>query len=727
MSFSYPYAVKYSTREIVARAYKEYTAAISEAYSRLVDMTQLAVTEVESDSNVNDVVLNIINQYAEYGYTPDTMVSLNEGQVRLADFLATLATSSKLDLEAIDSESDAREYDAAIQLPRINEESFTTTVNDVLQQLNASYHSLVVENAIANCYDAGKTIAERITILRDTVSEKFKSAYTDVSNTLNQGVNKIKSGLDIVGYLEDKLKTSGIDAGADDGTKISESDDVHYTGASPATGYCWYSAGNVLISAGQKAVQVACNVVKTTFKGLFNLGKKVFSWATSKLKEILIDPKDFKEINGESGNHTFNGFYKLETMNVAPDDYLYPYIINGPLHCDFITSEIIIQCEEGTNPSKPYNDITTGFTRVLKHKENVDLDVSEGLLTGINNALSSNYDTLLEAASDIFTGDDILSRLNNYRMHNMTATVNILIKFKPINPAVIEGLVDGGSGHGLGYMYLTKDLIPCFDRLVDCNNMYLDVSSTEADFYKGMALGVCLTKLLIDSLELESRGYDISDPDDNGYAVYLPYAIDDIMTYIKTDLITNSDFIDLITQGKIFVDTDLARTGYVQLDVAINLFYILNNIFKEKELHPFDYGFWPYSRNMTSWFDSSFEVIPDEVNQARFDNFVTTAVIVAVVATIGIVTLVKLKKHANRVLATAMGAEWDVTEKAQKGILTDADIKKWKKLKRKANRVSWLNGNLMSSIGDSANNFESLNNYDDVMVNLDPVISLITG
>lgn len=722
---SYKYAIKYSTNNMVAKAYSEFTAKVSENYSRLMDMVNATIVNSKDAIDASAVANAIIAEYATYGYGPSSNVPTNDGIMRLDDFLTAISQTTIDDMKAIDNDAMTSVYDSMVTLTPINETSYTKSLNSLLQELNSTFHSIIVENAIGNAYTYGKDVAEKLSIMRDTVSQRFNSAYDDVSQTLTNAANRLKSCMNINDYINDMLDNSGISKAAADGTKISASKDVAYSGASPAAAFSWSTSTNALIAYEENSFKAMFVITKLMLTGLWKAGKSLFNKAKDYVIKKAVDPVDF-EVLSKDGNNTFDSFYYSTNYTITADSPLYSKLLEGPIHGDLLPCEFIVQQDGTWSRFTPYSDITTGFIQVLD-MQGITLDVSDGLLTGINSALSTSYSDLLEAAQSICSSEEttILDCLCEYQIEHTTFTYNVLYKVKPVSYKIFEGLEpDRSDESGVGYY--PKTLIPIFDRMLyDPSTLPSLDGVSEANVYKDIASGCILTKLLLESLYIESLGYDL---DTITMLVGLDHEPSSIISSLDvTSTITNYDFMVALTEATFRMDQYFDTNTYEILPRKVLVNGMLYNIFHDQDVNPFNYEFWPYSRNYVSWFDPSYRVISDAEHQDEFNNFVNTAIVVTVVAVITIAAFIKLKQAATQSQVEAMGKEWDVTEKAQKGTLTNDDIKSWKKSKRLANRSSFLVGNLTGAGKSAGDTFSSLNNYDQVLVDLSPVISLITG
>jgi len=736
-AYSYKYATRYSTEQIVARAYREYTDAISESFSRLMVMTDSAINMTDENTVADDLIDQIISEYSKYGYSRNTFVPTNQGVVTLYVYLKTIIDNTKLDLQAIDDSSIDRGYDETFTLTDYDGRTMEYSINSLLTELNDTFHAIAVEQALAAAYETGKDVASRIQIVRDTIKEKFTDGYTDFSNTLNRAIKAVKTNVSLGNYLSDFSKISGLTACAENGTVFEESELAQYTGATPISGYVWHDASKIVGAVGNtlKAMGIAADKV---ISSIHSLGEKALQTVLYKGYRNFINPIDVEVLDTDKGNSTIDKFYYGYEKQVDATSPLYTETLKGPIHFDLAPCEVIIQKTDDAEVFNPFTDITTAFTQVGL-KQGVTLDVSAGLLEGINDAYTSSYSTLLDAAKGIcsdVTATEILSCLNDWYQDHIVYKVHVLVKIKPVDPIVFAGLERDYQGTG----YKIKTLLPYFDRLVYFPDLvYKDIPKgwmddpSEAKFLKALACGAICSILMLQCLYWESTGVDL-ETSNLGVSIGSGYDVNSLISDVKEELdTTNKDFFDVLTTMIIPMSRDW-QTAYGEPDLDLTfdttpwVTGIIENVLYYQQAHPFDYEFWPYSHTLINWFEPSFRLKTDADNAEAFQHFVDYSVVIVLTAVVAITSFVLLKKSATRAMINAMGQEWNVTELAQKGVLTDKAINDWKKAKRKANRLSFLCGNLTSSaIYSNVGSFETLNNYDDVYVDLSPVVNLITG
>jgi hypothetical protein len=184
--------------------------------------------------------------------------------------------------------------------------------------------------------------------------------------------------------------------------------------------------------------------------------------------------------------------------------------------------------------------------------------------------------------------------------------------------------------------------------------------------------------------------------------------------------ITNADFLRVAVVGEFNENyQEFFFDGAMRIALA-NLQLALCNVFAYRNEHPLDYSFWPYCQNMVDWFPNSFEIVPDSDNINRFNVAVTVFVAIAAVATVALITGIKLKRAYNKSIITKQAALMRAANAANNGTLDKKAVKAFRRASRKNALLSKLTGNL--AVADSGSNSNESNTVD-----LSPLFAIISG
>ena len=714
---------------MVAKAYREYCAEAAQQYAMLMDAVNDTVSLCEAgDQTVQQVVDTVLQTYSSDGLTADRNIVFKSGVYSLSSVLTQIATATKNQLDNIEANT-LVDIDPLLTMVDLNGDVKQRSIGDLMSEMNSNFHSIVVEKAVATAYDTGGSISEKINTVRDVIASDFNSAYTDISNCLNDSIDKMRSGFSIVDYLISRMKTSGIEAGrAQQINCFEESDDFKYTGSSPIVGISCMAIADKFISFTVNAMSAVCATVYTIMNGILNVGKKIFGTVVKKLVQVVANPYDIKAINEGIGNNTVNGFFISQTLSASDYPKLWAKLQTGPIHCDFVPCELMLQLHPASSQVNEFTNINEGFTAMAQFRGHT-LNVSNGLLDGLKQIWSNgntlydfyNYLSYEEAVqpSDL---THLLDLMNSFRVRVLNAPqIDIMCKIKPIKYKYLIS----DSGHslvgetvhqkpGLHYKYSLSLIKDRLDYMVDGADPYTSVDREEVDLYKDFVTGSFFTTGLLTLLYIEAGG-TASD------YMYLPHSMTDILKTGSIASVKNSDFFKLFVQDKIKGSNGTYINAYTIPSTMV--LKIFENIFVYRQENPYDFQFWPYSMDNAAWFDSSFEVATDDQNANDFNEFFTKAIVVAIIATISIKFLVKLKRARWAAKVNLMGAEWKLADLASQGANTTVALKTYKKANLKNNILSNLSANLLvSGANKVASGFEKDNS---VNVDLSPVINLI--
>jgi hypothetical protein len=276
------------------------------------------------------------------------------------------------------------------------------------------------------------------------------------------------------------------------------------------------------------------------------------------------------------------------------------------------------------------------------------------------------------------------------------------VKIKPVSSKLVREIKSGENiqfTQGAGYGYKVADIIKLFDNLARrYPNIYASCEDSESELYNSFFSGRVLTAYLFCILGYEASGSSPEymfdgfggDFDQLSYNTSVNVKPFDGIPYYKwihpQTRVTNKDFLDLMVNVEELLSTDYH-----------GIFSCLNNVFMEKKNNPTSYAFWPYSQNTVKWYDPSFNIKSDEQNIQRFNNFLTTAITVALVVTAVAVVGFKIRRAAFKQNLKLNGLKMQASQAAAKGELTKKMIRKLKRTQRSAKLLSVLSGNMVTA------------------------------
>ena len=342
MSKSYDRAIESSTSQIIKQAWAEYCAKSFERYNELVAIIQAAVTESDilgSPEEATGYSPIVLGKFPEYGYTGDSIVTLNCGVTTLSSLINSIGYSVSRDREAIYNGFSVPEQ-TTLSLELINGTIVPTTVEDLFTEIANTQHAMTVEVAVATAYCTSDNIADKITTIRDVMASNYNSAYADASNSLDSAISMVRADYDIMDYINVRLKRSGLTDAASSNITYDHSDDVTYTGATFAPALSWSFSWDMYIQNIDYAVKEVSDATVKAVRGLIKGAKKFFRKVKRKVVEATVNPYDIKVVN-DNGNNTVDGFYYQTSYAVSQGNAsaLWQQVQKGPLHMDFLPFE----------------------------------------------------------------------------------------------------------------------------------------------------------------------------------------------------------------------------------------------------------------------------------------------------------------------------------------------------------------------------------------------------
>jgi len=729
MARYYNYAIKCSTPEITAIAFKEYTATVVENQQKLINLIATVTDDAYSEApqlKVDDISAII----EEEGFNENCSYFLNSGTVLLKDLLSRLHSSMVADGLSIDV-GKLGDMEKIFSIPTLEGYDLKISHENLMQEMNATLHAIVTDNAIATAFAAGGSIAEKVSLVRDTVMTFFRDGFTDTSGSLIQAIDMMKSSSSLADYVNLKLSFSGINSAAANGDLIINSKEFEYTGASPASAYCFDTVKNVITSS----LKVAAAATVAVFRGILSVGKTLFKKAAKVIKEIAVDPYDLRKINGEDGNHTINGFVcqvSPQVHELRPDRYdlLISKLEKGPLHCDFLSAEVMLYLDQDKYIKFPKTTITDQAVVLAKLNGASDTQISEAstLMDLYSLALSDEIDDKILThlrARVMSLGTPTESAANNlfdlneqlyYLLLWENQAVQGQLKIKPLSYKMYASYVPVANSLSA---YSIPDMVNFVNHLTSTPCVYADVDDDETDLYNSFILGMYATTIIFAVMRMEADGTLEEYP--NGEIsvldVGVPYFSYQLDPNVK---ITNADFLQMAVAGWFNEELQVFHVDEAMKVAMANLQLSLCNVFAYREEHPLDYSFWPYCQNMVDWFPNSFEIVPDSDNIDRFNVAVTAFVVITAVVTVALVTGIKLKRAYHKSVVTKHAALVKAAQAFNNGTLDKQALRTFRRASFKNAILSKLTGNLV--IADSRSNSNENNTVD-----FSPLFAIISG
>jgi hypothetical protein len=618
----------------------------------------------------------------------------------------------------------------SFSIPTLEGHELSLSHETLMQELNGTLHAIVTDHAIATAFAEGKSIAEKVSLARDTVMTYFKDGFTDTSGSLMQAINMMKSSSSLADYVRQKLSFSGMSNAASSGDLIINSMEYEYTGASPTSAYCF----DTVKKFRDTTLSIAATAAVVILNGIVFVGRKLFKKATKAVKEIAIDPYDLRKINGEEGNHTISGFACQTSPAVSflkPDrfDLLISKLEKAPIHCDFLSAEAMLYLDEDKYIKFPRTifDQVKVLARLQGVSEAQILNASTlvdlyRLVTGRN-----HYEIITDLKLHIMAYDvpfedlaDNLAGLNQqlyYLLLWSRGVVQGQLKIKPLSYRVYANSLPVYDSSNNSYSI--SEMVNFVNHLTSAPCVYADVDDNEIELYNSFVLGMHATAIIFAVMRLEADGTleEYSDGEVDALDVGIPDFNYKTGSGVK---ITNADFLNVAVAGGFDDELEIFTVDVAMKIAMANLQLALCNVFAYREEHPLDYSFWPYSQNMTSWFLSSFEIVPDKDNIDRFNVAVTAFVAIAAVVTVALVTGIRLKRAYTNSIITKQAALMRAAQAANNGVLDKGAIKAFRRASRWNALLARLTGNL--AIADFRPESNECNTVD-----FSPLFAIISG
>lgn len=601
-----------TTEKQLERAWAEYTESIATNYQTFVAYTSQVIDYIDttdeqdlilSNPIITDEVKSIRNSIiesimngVELPFRQRSYYFLNYGEFEHYDYIQLLVTkwindTIRIDLDPLLVEKTRLNSDFDVN--GVNSSEYTLDV--ILDEINATWHAVTVDKSLAKGYSMADNVSDRLQVMRDEIATVFSSSYSDISGYLNERVNALKQGMSLSTIIEESIPKLGLnieDEGKDYYTNCTFQE---YTGATPTSAYCWDSVGNAI----ESGVKVAVKAVKSVFRSILKIGKKLFSKVATVAKQIFVDPYDLEEINGENGNHTIDTFSSYSICRVSGSTTLplFQELEKGPLHFDFLTTEYVVDIPtiNGMKYTSVIDSDTYPILQCLQFalNEKTDFEYAEQeddkhykMPTDIISLLELLFPLYHEIAYDvtlpIITNIQNAVDLNTLREYTNLITQgsikNILVmvirKIKPINTQITASILSNVQISG-DRIY-TNNPSGVYEYMKNQSNIYCGVSDTEIDLYNGFINSIILEHVLLGMLSSDGAPrYIKTKYTDNEYSqlveyerdLYsvISYAINRNFTYAnlssinntsgnslglwyKSSSVTNADFVNVATE-----------------------------------------------------------------------------------------------------------------------------------------------------------------------------------
>jgi len=652
MSYDYPFARNMSTDVMFAKAYAEYTSSVVKNWEKFQAILAEVIENYEIYSSRADaercwseaVFADILEKY---GYQHNQIICFNRGGIPILDLFIYIC----MELQARDkgirpphTDISFYVYDPDKPLNEMsNYPTYTYQLGELMDEIAGTYHAIVTADAVSNAYSLGKTIAEMISIIRDKVASVFSSAYVDLSNTLNDAIEFVKTGANIYSWVDRLLSKSGIDdeANSDEYVPFSNSEILTYTGVTPASAYAWDRVVDVLAST----AKIACKAVQDLKSKLRDKAAQLFANAVMKVYHKAINPLDIEQVNVDTcETATVNGFCYQYVIAGSSSGYsvLRKKISkHGGIHFDMLPCEVRLLIGVEGN--------------ILVQMKFKPLDIST-----------------IPKFVDLFEP----TPTNGVHLCKTVDMANFLTR------------LNRARGRGLA-------------RYMAVSGTY------ERDLYLGFIYGAIVTITMFDVLAQEAVGYDVyqyqplrshvpdrlfnilKNPDD-----YLPSGT-------EVEPVTNQYYFDLLATGNIRTPGGVKIPLYKgSEDVYLNYLdpvYVVDQVLMRQQQYPLKYSFWPYCCSSLDWLIPSFSLRSDQVNISEFSDWVDRVVVVTAVATAAIGSYVSLRRAATRALIRQHYKLLECSYKMQQGTLTNADLASFRRARLISSILGRLTGSLTST------------------------------
>ena len=684
---------KASDPEFCVQAFAEYSARATERYSNLVAAMLEVVDSVVPDderamvhssravSESDDVALLVQSIFEKY----ELRDSYIEGRVKAHDLRTMVTAYAKSIRSYVEGVSDT--VVTTFEVPNLNAytgevitladgtvETTIYTTTEFMDMLKANLHSVTCTAAASAAY-AQETTADRLAVFENSLSKYFTDAKEDISSSAYLLKEKLSSSSGPYDFLSDLLQTSGIvdraevaDVQSGETLDLSLNDFSAYTGATPAAALDFSAAQSVATKVVKTGAAILGGLATAIAKGVKSLWKKTKTYVT----QVTTNPDDLQTIN-ENGFGTVEGFYydgKNENVYSEIPEEDIPWIT---------TQDKVYIIEQRGRSWQPNWSVGSWVSyKLLSCEFCCRQDVGPATFRPTVQRLQLDD-----------THDRIYWRLD-------LANSRFLIKPRVFNPSKFLAALDHSKGQ----------IGPLLDQLQALGpSLYNLTGLSEADKYLGLLYSNLLTVTIGDlCFEGFKRELDL-----NAHLILGYNAIP--RTY--TSPVTNLDWLNgfagrqdevhglelplpvQIPNPYPYSLTERTCMGFVSLIFASQLI---------EESRPTETApFIPYSANHIAWNEPSHRICTDSENQARFTKFLTTAVVVAVVAVTAAAVMLKVKRLARNSYFKRLATVQQTNKKLASGqTLTASDQRRYLRAQRKLSASTILSKGLTAGTSTSS-------------------------
>lgn len=657
-----------------ARALKEYLDDKAQIWMQF----QNVVLEVFADDDIgNGDIDSFINDRMP-GFYPYSFVPLNSGSIPLRELL----------LETIQSRDSDDPETYEVKLTQKSGSLSGVTIENMFSEIQESLHSVVVFAAAAGSM-AFDSITDRLSIFRDHVNRTFNSAFVATSGSLEYFTSLIEKSFsvsDFVLSISDSMDIENIENSQPDQSNIYD-----YTGASPIGPLDFGSVAKVANSV----ITTGATIVKSAFKGLWNLGKKVFSSVASKVTQLVSDPFDIEQIDGAPSNSIIDGFHWQSTSSDTVRVYTY---IDQRYDLNDIVSMINDSMVDGSwrkftfktghllfkvNGANLYKDWTPYYSYL-------DDEYHDSDDTHYYADVEISYDiifqptlTLIEPLKDRFPSQLALR----------TASLNGESSFKNVIDNTYNELLQEFTQKSHG-----------------------SLKQSEKEVFDGFANGFVATMEALSIIHLKLMNgngssmyhafrYHRTENEPVDETPWSNYDYAGFWSKYGTNTPTNADFV-AIASG--YTNNGFDSSNFNTKALLGIIFYQA----KTRVDNPLDYMFIPYEKQLARKEMGQYRIKTDSDNYEAFNKFLTAAIVIVVAVTVAVVGLKFLKSAKLKAGLKYQALQKQTSDKVLAGTATKADFKLLKKARKKN---ALLNGATSAMVGSGQNVISTFNGVDEII------------
>lgn len=619
-----------SDPSFVAKAFANYCASQQQRFTDLMEFVTTAMTHFDDQVDIDQVNAFITS---DGRFSPTAKIPTDYGYVELNDLICQSINCAN----DIEGSLDTSTTTIAIINPNDGWPSLVT-IDEVIDQLKQSLHSITALTgaALASSYD---TVTSKLSYFRDYISRTFQNAFADVSGMVARYSLLLEKTNNSTEFLSSVQADLGVDELADDLSDkvIADTDIYKYTGASPMGPLDFGSA----VSAASSAIKVGAKIVSNVFKGIFNLGKSLFSKAKKYIIDVAIDPFDLEVINSDVTDGLIDGFSYIK----KDEQFYYENSVAG-------------------NPD-PYLGV-------------------------LDDAFSSHKDL----AFNLFCCNVGFTNIQPVIVEGQThkITYDVMVKPKPVNVDVFRSLFSEYYQSDSSHSWLTGSIDDACQKLASLThspNLYYSIKDGEAAMYKGYAGSVAIFKILLQMMgsELDGEIDFFVDLDDASMNIFNGNWDQQLPSPV-----TNAHFVNIASGWN-----NGSQTFVFPFFWVINLLHGYVQLIKARHDYPVDYPFMPYMNDGLYMGTPQYSIKTDQQNYDRFNNVATTFIIaVAVIVIVG-VAVIKLRKAAFKAAATKAGLQRKLENELASGVYNKDTLKAFRKARRKANMLSCFSSGLQNA------------------------------